>query len=131
MIAVPATPATTIAVTLGPDLANRAEHEEAAEAVQRAEDREEVRRLQPGRGVAEADRGDQQRKPAQPQREQELRDELAAVGVRGAQGRPDRPAREDHHVPEFLEHVPCGNERPLGNATNHLFLPLLGSQSVV
>ena len=105
-----------------PDFADRAEHEEAAEAVERAEDRQEVRRLQPRRAVADGHRRDQQRKPAQPQREQELRDELAAVGVGRAQRGPDRPAREDHHVPEFLEHVPRGDERPLGDAANHLFL---------
>ena len=86
------------------DFADRREHEEPAEAVERAEEREEVRRLQPRRAVADRDRRDQQRQPAQPQREQELRDELAAVGVGRAQGRDDRPARQDHHVPEFLEH---------------------------
>ncbi len=84
------------------DLANRAEHEEAAEAVERAEDRQEVGGLQAGRGVAEADGRDQQREPAQPQREEELRDELAAVGVGRAQGGHDRPPGEDHHVPKFL-----------------------------
>jgi hypothetical protein len=35
-------------VSRGADLADRGEHEEAAETVERAEDREEVRRLQPG-----------------------------------------------------------------------------------
>src|SRR5207244_12210487 len=31
--------------------------------------------------------------------------ELAAVGIRGPKGQPDGLAREDHHVPEFLEHM--------------------------
>src|SRR6202011_955628 len=64
-------------------------------------------------------------------REQELGDELAAVGIGGPQGRPDRLARKDHHVPEFLEHVPRREKRPLGDATNHLCLPLLGSRTLV
>ena len=61
------------------ELADRGEHEEAAEAVERAEEDEEVRGLQTGRAVAERDRGDQQREPAEAQREEELGDELAAV----------------------------------------------------
>ena len=59
------------------ELADRREHEEAAEAVERAEQDEEVGRLQPRRAVPEGDRRDQQREPAQPQREHELADELA------------------------------------------------------
>ena len=125
VIAVPATPASTIAVTFGADLADRGEHEDPAEAIQRAEQREEVRGLQAGRGVADADRGDQQREPAEAQREEELGDELAAVGVGRAQGGHDRPARQDHHVPDFLDEVPRWEERPLCGAANH-FVPLLG-----
>ena len=40
------------------ELADRGEHEEAAEAVERAEQDEEVGGLQAGRAVAERDRGD-------------------------------------------------------------------------
>ena len=57
----------------------------ATEPVDRAEQREEVARLEPGRAVAEGDRGDRQRQPAEPQHEQELLDELGAVGVRRPQ----------------------------------------------
>ena len=65
-----------------PDFADRGEHEEAAEAVERAEQREEVRRLQAGRAIADRHGRDQQRKPDQAQREEELRDELASVRIR-------------------------------------------------
>ena len=54
------------------ELADRGEHEEAAEPVERAEQHQEVRGLQARRLVAERDRRDQQREPAQPQREHEL-----------------------------------------------------------
>ena len=106
----------------GRELADRREDEEAAQAVQRAEEDEEVRRLQPGRAVAEGDRRDQQRKPAQPQREEELADELAAVGVRRTQGRQDRLPGQNHHVPDFFEQVLRRKKRPVGDATNHLDL---------
>ncbi len=108
------------------DLADRGEHEDPAEAVQRPEDRQEVRGLQAGGGVADADRRDQQRKPAQPQREQELRDELAPVRVGGAQRGDDGPARQDHHVPDFLDEVPRREERPLCCAANHFLYPSSG-----
>src|SRR6266436_596964 len=65
VIAVPATPATTTAVTNG--------------AIEGAEEGEEVGRLEAGRAEAEGDGGDQHRKPAQLQGEDELGDELAAV----------------------------------------------------
>ena len=106
----------------GRELADRGEDEEAAQAVQRAEEDEEVRRLQSGRGVAEGDRRDQQRKPAQPQREEELADELAAVGVRRTQGRQDRLPGQNHHVPDFFEQVLRRKKRPVGDAANHLDL---------
>jgi hypothetical protein len=102
------------------DLADRAEHEEAPEPVERTEDRQEVRRLKARRRVVDAHRGDEQRKPAQPQREQELGDELAAVGVGRAQGRPDRLAREDHHVPGFLEEVARRLVRPFDYRPGHV-----------
>ena len=73
VIAVPATPGEHDRGHVRADLADRGEHEDPAEAVQRAEERQEVRRLQARGGVADAHRRDQQRKPAQPQREQELR----------------------------------------------------------
>src|SRR3954466_14482970 len=84
------------------ELADRGEHEEPAEAVERAEEHEEVRRLQARRGVAERDGRDQQRKPAEPQGEEELADELAAIGIRRAEGGDDRLARQDHHVPDLF-----------------------------
>ena len=84
VIAVPATPASTIAVTLGPISRIAASTKMPAKAIQRAEDFKEVRRLQPRSGVAQAHRRDEQREPAQPHREQELGDELAPVRVRRA-----------------------------------------------
>src|SRR3954454_3526021 len=87
------------------ELADRGEHEEAAEAVERPEQDEEVAGLEAGRAVPERDRRDQQREPAQPQREEELDDELAAVRVRGPEGGHDRLARQDHHVADLFEQV--------------------------
>ena len=66
------------------ELADRGEDEEAAEAVEGAEQAEEVGRLQARGAEAEGDRRDHQREPAELEREQELADELAAVGVRAA-----------------------------------------------
>ena len=111
MIAVPAIPATTIEVISGPISRIGREHEEAAEPVDRAEQREEVRGLQARRAVADGDGREQQREPAQPQREQELCDEFVAVRVRRAHRGDGRPAGEDHHVSEFLEHAA---QRPEG-----------------
>src|SRR4051812_34698685 len=54
------------------ELADRAQDEEAAEAVDRAEQDEEVAGLQTRGAVTERDRRDQQREPAQAQRKEEL-----------------------------------------------------------
>ena len=105
------------------ELADRGEDEEAAEAVQRAEQDEEVGGLQARRAVAEGDRRDEQREPAEPQREQELTDELAAVRVRRTKGRHDRLARQDHHVPDFFEQVLRRKKCSIGDATYHLLSP--------
>ena len=120
-MAVPATPARMIAVDEGRELADRGEHEEAAEAVDRAEQDQEVARLQARGAVAEGDRGDQEREPAQPQREQELVHELAPVGIRRAERRQDRLAGQDHHVADLLEQVLGGQECPIRDGTNHCY----------
>ena len=86
MIAVPATPATTTAVTSGPiqRIAVRTKkppsRSSAPNSVQRPG------RLQPGRAEVEGEGRDQQREPAELQHEEELLDQLLAVGV----GRPHR-----------------------------------------
>ena len=72
MIAVPGHPGDHDRRHAGTDLAYRPQHEEPAEAVERAEDREEVGRLKPRSGVTDADGRDEQRKPAQAQRKEEL-----------------------------------------------------------
>ncbi len=96
----------------GGELADRGEDEEAAEPVERAEQGEEVGRLQARRAEAEGDGRDEQREPAELQGEEELADELLAVGI----GRPDRrdhrPRGEDHHVPDLLEEGLGGREPP-------------------
>src|SRR3954451_724633 len=101
------------------ELADRGEHEEAAEAVERAEQHEEVRGLQAGGAVAEGDRRDDEREPAQLQREEELRHELAAVRIRGAQGGHDRLPRQDHHVAHFFKQALGWQERSVGDASDH------------
>ena len=62
---------------------------------------------------------DQKREPAQAQREQELRHELAPVGVGRADRRHDRLAGQDHHVADLLEQVLGGQECPVGDAADH------------
>ncbi len=109
----------------GADFADRREHEEPAEPVERTEDPQEVRSLQPGGAVVDRHRRNQQREPHEAQREQELGDQLAAIRVRGPQGGPDRPAREDHHVPDFLHRASRGEVNPFCGAANHLCFPLL------
>ncbi len=85
------------------ELAHRGEDEEAAEAVEGAEQGQEVRGLQARGAEAERDGADQQGEPAELEREQELADELAPVGVGRLDGRDDRLAGQDHHVPDLLE----------------------------
>ncbi len=80
---------------------------------------EEVGRLQAGRTEAEGDRRDHQREPAELEREQELADELAAVGIRGPDRRDDRLAGQDHHVPDLLEQALGGQERPVSGGADH------------
>jgi hypothetical protein len=104
-----------MAVTNG---ANSRIDEEAAEAVQRAEQHEEVGGLEPWGAVAERDRGDDQREPAELEREQELGDELTAVGVRRPQGGHDRLPREDHHVAHFLQQALGRQECAIGDASD-------------
>ena len=84
VIAVPATPATTIAVTNGANSRTEARMKKPAEAVEGAEQGEEVGRLQARGAEPEGDRRDQHRKPAELQREEELADELARRRGRGA-----------------------------------------------
>ncbi len=83
--------------------ADRGEYEEAAEAVERTEQHEEVRRLEARCSIADRDRRDEQWEPAELEGEEELRDELAAVGIRRADRRDERLARQDHHVADLLE----------------------------
>jgi hypothetical protein len=108
------------------DFAHGRQHEEAAEAVHRAEHRQEVGGLEAGRAVGDRERRDEQRQPAEAQGEEELTDELAAVRVGRAQAGEDRLAREDHHVPEFLDQVPRGKDPPLDRASHHPYRLLAG-----
>ena len=115
MIAVPGDAGDDYRGHEGRELAHRGEDEEAAEAVEGAEQAEEVGRLQPRGAEAEGDRRDHHREPAELEREQELADELAAVGVRGPDRRRDRLAGQDHHVPDLLEQALGGQERPVSD----------------
>ena len=108
------------------ELADRGEHEEAAEPVDRAEQDQEVAGLKPGRAVAERDRRDRQRQPAEPQHEQELLHELGAVRVRRPQRRHQRLAGQDHHVPDLLQQVLGRQEDPIGCGSDHYRTPPQG-----
>src|SRR6185436_19379016 len=101
------------------ELADRREHEEAAEAVDRAEQDEEVAGLEPGGAVAERDRRDRERQPAEPEHEQELLHELGAVRVRRTQGRHQCLPCEDHHVANLLQQVLGRQEDPIGCGSYH------------
>ena len=106
----------------GGELADRGQDEEAPEPVKGPEQGGEVGRLKPRGAEAEGDGRDQHRKPAELEGEDELGDELAAVGVGGPDGGGDRLAGEDHHVPHLLEQRLGGQERPIGNGSDHLLL---------
>ena len=111
----------------GGELANRGQDEKAPEAVKGAEQAEEVGGLQAGGAEAEGDGGDHHRKPAELQREEELADELAAIGVWRAH-RGDHGLRgEDHHVPHLLEEALGGKESPIYGGPDHLLLPTRAS----
>jgi hypothetical protein len=79
----------------------------------RAEDLEEVARLQTGRAVGDRHHRDDQREPAELQQEVELLDELGAVGKRRSDRGQDRLAGQDHHVPDLLQDVLDGQICPL------------------
>src|SRR5207247_8310825 len=70
----------------GGELAHRGEDEKAPEAIEGSEQGQEVGRLKARGAEAEGDRRDHHREPAELEREQELADELAAVGVGGPDG---------------------------------------------
>ena len=108
------------------ELPDRREHEEAAETVERAEQHQEVGGLETGGLIAERDRRDQQRKPAQLQREHELPDELAAVRVRRTDRRDDRPPRQDHHVADLFQQVSGRQERTVGDRLDQRLSVLAG-----
>ena len=112
----------------GGELADRGQDEKAPEPVERAEEGEEVGRLQAGGAVAEGHGTDQKREPAEPEREQELAHELAPVGVGRAHGGHDRLAGQDHHVADLLEQVLGGQEGPVGDTTNHASAPSCSAQ---
>ena len=119
-MAVPPTPARMIAVTMRRELADRGEHEEAAEAVDRAEQDQEVARLEPGRPVADRQHRDRERQPAEPQHEQELLHELGAVRIRRPElRRHERLAGQDHHVANLLKQVLGRQEHPVGGGSDH------------
>src|SRR6059036_2747087 len=104
VIAVPATPASKIASTNG---ANSRIDASTKNPPRRSIAPNRTRKLPAcsPRPVAERDRRHEQWEPAQPEREQELLYELAAVRVRRSQGGHDRLAGQDHHVPHLLEQV--------------------------
>ena len=96
------------------ELTDRGEHEEPAEAIERAEQREEVRRLQARRAEAEGQGRDHHREPAELKGEQELSDELAPVRIGGPDRRDDGLGGQDHHVPDLLKEGLGREERPVG-----------------
>ena len=124
MIAVPGDAGEHDRVDERRELADRGQHEEPAQPIQRAEQHQEVRRLQPRRLVAEGDRRDQQREPAQPQREQELRRRTRRrTGTAGAR-------RTRWSCPVRIIMFPTSSSTPFvgrnarsATALNHLFCP--------
>jgi hypothetical protein len=85
------------------DPADRGEDEEAAEPVERAEDLQRARRLQPGGAEVEGEGRDQQRQPAEAEDEEDLLDQLLAVGVGRAKRRGEGARGEDDQAPHLLE----------------------------
>jgi hypothetical protein len=102
------------------ELADRGQHEEAAEAVDRAEEDEDVGRLQAWRAVPEGDGREQQREPAEADGEEELLDELAAVDVGRPHGGDERLAGQDHHVADLFQDALGRQIRPLAEAPDQL-----------
>ena len=122
MIAVPAMPATHDAGHEGSDFSDRGEDEEAAEPVEGAEQGEEVGRLEAGGAEVDRHGRDQQREPAQLQGEEELADELLAIGVGRANRRGDRAAGQEDQLPYLFEDRLRGQECPVHSGSDHLLL---------
>ena len=122
MIAVPATPATTTAVTKGANSRIEARTKKPPSRSRAPKSDEEVGRLQARRAEAEGDGRDQQREPAELQGEEELADELLAVGIGRLDRGDDRPRGEDHHVPHLFEQRLGGQECPVDRGSDHLLL---------
>src|ERR1700710_839328 len=122
VIAVPAIPAPHTPVTKGPLSAGGGEEEEAAEPVEGAEEREEVGRLQARGAEVDGQGRDQQREPAQLQGEEELADELLAIGIGRTDRRSDRPTGEENKLPYLFKHRLCGQECPIHRSSDHLLL---------
>ena len=76
----------------------------------------------PGRAEAEGHGRDQQREPAELQGEEELADELLAVGIGRLDRGRDRTRGEDHHLPDLFEHRLGGQECPVDSGSDHLLL---------
>ena len=72
------------------------------------------------------DHRDGHRKPAELQGEDELREELAAVGIRRPRRRDEGLAGEDDHAPHPLEEGLRGQEGAVGRSSDHRLSPLLG-----
>ena len=106
----------------GADFSDRGKHEEAAQPVERAEQREEVGGLQAGGAEVDRHGRDQQREPAELQGEEELPDELLAIGIGRTHRRGDRSRGEDHHLPHLFEQRPGGPECPIHHGSAHQLL---------
>src|ERR1700742_2485492 len=122
VIAVPAIPATQTPVTNGPIFWDRGRHKEPAEPVERTEQGEEVGGLQAGGAEVDRHGRDQQREPAQLQGEEELADELLAIGVGRANDRGDREAGQKDQLPYLFEDRLRGQECPVHSVSDHLLL---------
>ena len=85
----------------------------AARAAYRAALRADPGSLQAGGPEVEGEGGDHQRKPGELEDEEELPDELLAIGVGAPHRRDQRLEGEDHHHPHLLEDVLHG-QKPAG-----------------
>ena len=123
VIAVPPTPAKMIAEAIGANSRIDANTKKPPKRSIAPNNTRKLPACRPRRAVAERDRRDHQRQPAEPQHEQKLLHELRPIRKRRPHRRHQRLARQNHHVPNLLQQGLRRQKDAISSATDQLAPP--------